>query len=240
MAAALWVRGGGRAECEWGVEQVNFREIFYMPEFLTFFGLTAAGLIFLIWQMRKSKGKAGLLSKQNIDFRPLKLRLGKYSEMLGQQAVPASSLLSSQNSSYSLSSGEHKILLGVLKKIEAKNAVLSAINIFMLTAGTKIYYDMHGSMNSLQRPLFLSMIFFLFILILARVEGNGHLGQRHFNGLRCEPPLEGSLGLGEKMQEALMLDLLKKEALFDFSYRAIAIVFFLSLAIFFLGFFKGF
>ena len=193
--------------------------------------LILALLVFsgMLLMSRIYKKRSGLRRTGMVDFGPLKLRLHKYAVMIGHE--PSSTPLDSNAlvvQNYHLSTGEHKILLGALKKIEAKNAVLSAVNIFLLTVGAKIYYDLVYNLNEWQRPVFLVCLLALFFMLLARVEGNGHLGQRRFNKLREQPVLEGSASLGVSMQEDLMMDLLKKESIFDFSYKVIAAVFFVA------------
>ncbi len=213
---------------------MNWRYIVETQEGHFFLLLMTAGLAGMLLIYRSSKRNVGLF-KSDYDLAALKVRLAKYAEMIGHDpdVVVERNQTGSQN--YFLTTGEHKILLGALKKVEAKNAVLAAINIFLVTMGAKIYYDTHSDMSSVQRPAFLTVLLLLFLLALARVQGNGHLGQRNFSEIRGRSAQEGAAFLGTSMQQALMRDLLMKEAAFDFSYRCIAGVFFAGIIILLLG-----
>lgn len=166
-----------------------------------------------------------LPSRYKYDLGPLYERLELYACLIGHEKFSVQGNAFKKREA--LTEGGHKILLGTLKKIEAKNAVLSAINIFLIAASVNFYAGYGRDLTSCQRVGLLAMIIILFVTLGGRIDGNGHLGQAHFNRLRRRL----GDGVGRKdvpieMQRELMRDLLRKEALFATSFFMIGLVMF--------------
>ena len=137
----------------------------------------------------------------------LKLRLRAYATMhsaygIVQQPSPAAGL--------ELSPQDHAILLGILKKVEAKNATMVAVWSFIvsaLVAGLSFEKDEAFQMTA---ALFIVAVApFLF----AAIGGTRQL-DNHSQATRC---CSGKESYPKVLQRELMNDLLLKEAYFAFS-----------------------
>ncbi|MDF3353282.1 hypothetical protein HKX17_05505 [Sulfitobacter sp. KE34] len=132
-----------------------------------------------------------------------------------------------------LSPGSHKILLGVLKKIEAKNAVAMGV-VFLLLGGM---WSIAGDVRDYDPWLsfaFAAIIGFLVGPLFAGLDGVGHLGQSHYLKLekenrKREPRPEWYMA--QKMQHRLMLDLVAKEYGFQAKIFSIALAVFAVIAL---------
>ena len=109
----------------------------------------------------------------------------------------------------------HKILLGIIKKIEAKNAVLSALTLPWFAVGIAVLGNGAPALNAPSRIMLAAIALFASYLTFIRLDGNNHLGQANFLGIfrRCgeKDKNAGMEPLIIKMQRELMLNLLKKE-----------------------------
>ena len=128
-----------------------------------------------------------------------------------------------------LSPRQHGILLGALKKIEAKNAVLGAVVFFgtALAAGAFLNSE-DGEFVEAQMLLFNLMFIIAILLIVGRIDGAAHLGQRHANAIAMKTRSEQCLA--SNMQRALVQNLLEKEA--GFALSILLIVFTIIAAMF--------
>ncbi|RWR51022.1 hypothetical protein EOW65_05560 [Sinirhodobacter ferrireducens] len=146
------------------------------------------------------------------DFGPLKRRLHAYDQMKRHpkkfcEFVPA------EGDDGLLSGGQHEILLGVLKKVEAKNAVLATFWSIVMAALVAFAFS-----SSCERlgvfPISLVAVCapFLTAILLCAVQLD-QIDANRTLASSCE-----DMVVAQKMQEALMLDLLKKEAAFRFSW----------------------
>jgi hypothetical protein len=126
-----------------------------------------------------------------------------------------------------LSSASHKILLGVLKKIETKNAVTLAVIIFLLGGLLSIFSAVKETDGFL-------VLFYLFIVgflagpLLAGIDGAGHLGQPKYVRLanRCCECCRA-----KDLQKQLLKDLVAKEYAFQITRWIIAAAILAELAL---------
>ncbi len=149
------------------------------------------------------------------DFREVELRLFDYARMkCPNLAEPkrAKNNLTHRPSKTILRPEEHSILLGVLKKAEAKSAVLIVVVIFALP-------NLFSGFSALFNHSWISLALIylvcgaLFALLLAGVDGANHLGQPHFRKKvlkRNDRPI-----CPRELQRELILDMLRKEAVLD-------------------------
>ena len=174
----------------------------------------AATLAVLDFLLQAYKIAFGVRHAKDIDYSLLKARLRHYAFMLeGKKAdvLPQTGLI--------LNGAQHKVLLGIIKKIETKNAVLSAINVFLVLALLRVLVDFqvaqggpwlfYASLSAATAAVF---------LIVARLDGISHLSQTQSSAIilsnRTVAPVE--------MQKALMANLLQKEAVFSMSLYVVA------------------
>ncbi|MGR3632205.1 MAG: hypothetical protein ACU0A8_08835 [Limimaricola soesokkakensis] len=132
-----------------------------------------------------------------------------------------------------LTTGQHEVLLGILKKVEAKNAALTTFWVFGL--GSLLSFSVSNGTILNRNPGFaisLSVLFFPFLV--ASIAGMKQLDQFHLWRLRSDK-LQGGEGLSMRMQMALMLDLRSKELLYRASHLA-AMTFALMASVFFMLF----
>ena len=111
-----------------------------------------------------------------------------------------------------LTVGEHKILLGALKKIEAKNGVLGAVNAAFFTVILGAMNILRDNLDDLGSSLLAFSAILLAFSIVLRVDSNNHLGQRRY--LDNVMLFGGFKDKSGRMQEDLMFNLVKKEAYF--------------------------
>jgi len=149
-------------------------------------------------------------SEQDID--SLKLRLRAYAHMHDPQKSPI--LESKTSGSLILSPEEHKILLGTLKKIEAKNAVLLAATLPTVVITTTIILRLVITPNFFSMGALAGTLAYAIYLVFHRLDGSDHLGQKRF--LKLQRDNYNSLSCTcRRMQYDLMLNLLDKERLFN-------------------------
>lgn len=120
---------------------------------------------------------------------------------------------------YPLTPAQHKILLGITKKIEAKNAVLNAINIALLVLSFNVLVQWKGATVVTQTILVAAITIFT-VLIIGRFDGIAHIAQRRScRDLASKSP-------GTKMQVSLVRDMLQKEFVFAhaFWWMSVALV----------------
>lgn len=163
-------------------------------------------------------------------FRLLKERLDNYGlmqnldpELNGDRTI--NSLLPISSTRPVLSSGSHKILLGVLKKIETKNAVAMSV-VFLLLSGM---WSLAGDVREYGAGFpyaYAAIIGFLVGPLFAGLDGLGHIGQPHYTNL-SKRSSNSDYRSGEfrarQMQQRLMLDLVAKEYGFQAKIGVIAI-----------------
>lgn len=123
-------------------------------------------------------------------------------------------------SEYALLPGGHEVLLGTLKKIESKSAVLSAILVFAI--GAFLTYGFAGGDDDENiRKSFASGVTFLLLFPLwFSFVGIRHLDSRSISDIGSEPRKKLAL----RLQTDLMKDLLLKEYGFRFSLNASGVV----------------
>lgn len=112
-----------------------------------------------------------------------------------------------------LEQGAHDVLLGTLKKIETKSAVLTTIIVFALGIMINAAYsdgDSYDGYGLLAVALAAHLVFPLYFSFV----GIRQLDQRHFEPLRSQDEEKVAVLL----QRALMGDLLQKERAFRFSW----------------------
>ncbi|MEP3674101.1 hypothetical protein [Sulfitobacter sp.] len=104
---------------------------------------------------------------------------------------------------------EHDILLGILKKSEAKNAVVLVIAIFALPFLIGVLLPLTGHSVGGRAVLFFAMGF-LASTLFGGFLGANHLGQHHYRTVISSK--NASSIRGRELQVALIEDALKKEA----------------------------
>ena len=152
------------------------------------------------------------LFAEDPDFGPLKRRLQAY-VMMKRGPGNLFEMVPNEFGDGLLSGEQHEVLLGVLKKVEAKNAVLATFWSIVMAALVAFAFS-RSSTDSYMLPTVLIVVCapFLMSILYCAVQ----LDQIHANRT-----LAGScddVTVAKKMQEALMHDLLKKEAAFRFSF----------------------
>jgi hypothetical protein len=111
-----------------------------------------------------------------------------------------------------LSPEAHEILLGVLKKVEAKSAVLLTVVIFLL-AGLLPEGSEFSEKGVLTFFIYWASIGFLVGPLWSAIHGAGHLGQPHYAKMSKKV---ARIIRPKEMQRCLILDLVSKE----YSFRA--------------------
>ena len=122
------------------------------------------------------------------------------------------------NSRPFLNSASHGILLGVFKKIEAKNAVIHAVSILLLGSALSLATNV-VPLDTILVKFYLFIVGFLVGLLLGGMDGAGHLGQPHYVAFvertftrttrrtpKCRP---------KDLQHKLLRDLVMKEYAFQ-------------------------
>lgn len=113
-----------------------------------------------------------------------------------------------------LSRNQHRILLGILKKTEAKSATIATLVIFALAAiVTILTSDTKLGIAPASALYFTAGI--LALLLISSVDAAGHLGQRDYNRLakKTSQPIRG-----RELQKQLMRDAIKKEERYSASW----------------------
>jgi len=181
---------------------------------LIFIGLL--GVAAFCWHLGRYQG-------QGLDV--LRNRLSCYAEMklpIGTSALPEGSKNGAICGYTRLTVDQHAILLGILKKVEAKNASLFRALTFIATVTIAV----SGTsdilcLNSLTMGGFL---FACIPLIFASLRGMRQLDQWDFRVLsRC------TSNVTDRMQRDLCHDLLVKEACYGFAYRGSYLLIFAGL-----------
>lgn len=125
-----------------------------------------------------------------------------------------------------LTQDQHDILLGVLKKIEAKSAMIAAVFVFGLGVAAGLLKDAEGV--SCQRSIQSIICGVLAAMVLASLNNAAHLGQPHFRRLYKKTDRQV---VGRELQRSLIEDALVKESIFSSLYGfvvLVAILFFVS------------
>lgn len=123
---------------------------------------------------------------------------------------------------------QHKILLGILKKIEAKWVALATILIFALSAIVTVIVAANIELITILMLHCASGI--LAALLVASADGAYHLGQPHFNRLSRGNDFRI---LGRELQIDLIRDAVKKERRFEITrYLLVAVLFIIFMALF--------
>lgn len=131
---------------------------------------------------------------------------------------------------------EHEVLLGMLKKIEGKNASLAVVLVF-LSGG--VITASGSNMGDLVMVMAAPLLLLLLPLLISALLGMRHVGDGHFLKLSKRLSLEGVgssdfKAFAEEMQKNLMYDLYMKERVFQFAWIgaiAVTVVFFISLVL---------
>ncbi|MPL71191.1 hypothetical protein SDC9_16964 [bioreactor metagenome] len=120
---------------------------------------------------------------------------------------------------YQLTAGGHEVLLGTLKKIEAKSAVLSTILVFAI--GAFLAYGFSGGDDHVSKKMFAAGVIVLLLLPL----GFSFVGIRHLDVVTISDAgeLSGQC-LASRLQTDLVKDLSLKEYGFRFSLNASGVV----------------
>jgi hypothetical protein len=128
-------------------------------------------------------------------------------------------------SANNLSASAHKILLGVLKKIEAKNSVLLAVVVFWLAAMLRMAgYLIGEDISVLTQVFYFSAVGGLIGVLLSRIDGANHIGFERFRQLSKKYSPEKDAVCAREMQTDLLGNLIEKEAGFSGSTRSIFVV----------------
>ena len=164
------------------------------------------------------KGLNGLYGGNSL-YDEVKIRMDCYADLLGLN----DNVNSFTPSGAILSVGQHKILLGTLKKIEAKNGVLGAVNAAFLTLVVAYVTAFRASLDQREEMLLVVVAGLLVSNIILRVDGNSHLGQGRFRKIRKSSLF--AVSLRKKMQEDLIKNLVEKEAYFHYSVLMLGLAF---------------
>ena len=113
-----------------------------------------------------------------------------------------------------LSCNQHRILLGILKKTEAKSATVATIVIFALAAIVTILTSEIRLDKAPASALYFTAGILALLLILS-VDAAGHLGQRDYN--RLTKKVSQSIR-GRELQKQLVRDAIKKEEQYSASW----------------------
>jgi len=193
----------------------------YLSLLCLFLGLIfSSGLV--VYHIRKAR----CALKEKSSFKLLVDRLNNYSLLKGGQCSGENCVLNleARNCGIArefpypparpiLAPPSHEVLLGVLKKIEAKSAALAGVIIFLLASMLAGGYDIASSTSSPQymRLLFWFTTGFLVGPLVSVIDGAGHLGQPHY--VKKSKKVATHIRARE-MQKWLMVDLVVKEYAF--------------------------
>ena len=140
------------------------------------------------------------------NFHDLDIRLKAYAKLKGALA----------------SETEHEVLLGTLKKIEAKNVGLTTFWIFLITSILLVATSGDFLEIFWLRPLLLTSAFLTIPFLISSIQGLKQLDQISTNkAIEAEKSLcscDKIDRIAKQMQEDLKTDLLKKETAYRFSY----------------------
>lgn len=155
------------------------------------------------------------------DFQPLVRRIKAYTAL-----KPCPVCSDAQDAGAALTGAEHEVLLGILKKVEAKNAVLAtfwSIAVAVVVAiGVSVDFK-EAAMKYEFFCLFAVLVPFLISIVVAAKQ----LDQISTNRILARHSDEQAIR--REMQEALMKDLLDKEAAFRFGWYGAAATSLLSI-----------
>lgn len=202
---------------------MNWPHLFYQYDWLINASALIAGLLisagWVVWCT--IRGKCKLKEKRYLSL--LKERLDFYSMLLNENPNPANDSEITKYLEYApvrpiLGSGSHKILLGVLKKVETKNGVVLAVTILLLGGMISISTTVMNSSELLQAT-YLFIVGFLVGPLVSAIDGAGHLGQPRYISL-VERSCSKSIRTAQKcrmrdMQKELLVDLVSKEYAFQ-------------------------
>lgn len=165
--------------------------------------------------------------------RDVRTRLNAYAR-LKPRVQPASARYRSHSASL-LSAGAHEVLLGTLKKVEAKNASLATILVFVASifANPVVVFTKHDGLSEFQGLFFkfalIPMGPLVAVLIAASVWGMRQIDNSAFYHLWDRRTFSGPIT--EKLQSDLIDDLIFKERLFKVCFiSAIGVLLYLALA----------
>lgn len=189
------------------------------------FGIVSAIVAFFyIWCYSRCKLR-DCLEGRGEDYLFLKLRLQRFAELLGLVEFERDARICDAGSPIGvLTSSQHKILLGILKKIEAKNTVLVATTALSLAIMGQYYFNSY-----LVNPVCQLHGWGLFVAIGllagtigARIDGASHVDQ--FDFVLIEKKFSCPQDQLTMLQQSLMRDLILKEARFRASIHILSVV----------------
>lgn len=191
------------------------------------------GLITATVTIHRSK-KHEICLAENDNYRSIRERLSAYAMMKNQCATlyhPPTNSLSFVPSGMMLASDQHDILLGVLKKIEAKSTVMVVLVVFTLPFLFSQTNELRGDSEAIKFLVHLAAGI-LGGMLLVGADGAAHIGQPHFREYiepRCCFPIRG-----RELQRTLIHDMLGKEAAFNTSF-SLAKFLFILFALIYIG-----
>ena len=168
--------------------------------------LACSAVSFVLYCLRQNEVK---LAEED-SYNQLRQRLSAYALMQWPCATeyhPPKNNISFVPSAMLICESQHKILLGILKKAEAKSAVMVVAVIFAIPALENMIWDFVKCSIFASALVAFSAGIFTSLLIFG-VLGAVHLGQPHFRKLSKEKRVSI---LGRELQRALMHDMLRKE-----------------------------
>ena len=149
-------------------------------------------------------------SKDVASIDAIRLRMAAYAEL-----KPALNTKNLTKRRAILSADQHEVLLGTLKKVEHKNAILVTVTIFALSV---LVAAQIGVGVSTQMKDVFTIFTFSFILPLCRAfSGFVQLDQRNFRRLEVTTVSTAAWNL----QRSLLIDLMRKEFAFRFAFISV-------------------
>lgn len=177
------------------------------------------------------------LDRNKSNLRALKRRLHVYSVLSGERTIVGVKKFSRCE----LSSSEHRVLLGILKKIETKNGILAAVSALVFTVSVSTIPAIVSELSSEagvsntasenflfphQNEIFLGVVLGIgFMIMAALIVGLGHISNSRHMKLHKIHACDDCLAVA--MQKDLMKDLLLKESRFALAKWGLVIVLFL-------------
>jgi len=155
------------------------------------------------------------------DYGPIKQRMEAYSRLKGKlETEPHCELChiklkSEKCNSYELTPGAHEVLLGTLKKIESKNAILLTILLFSLSLFSGAVLSANLNEEGVKNMAYLVMAL-LILPLLCSFRGIRQIDQSDFPCKGISDQARDS----KRLQSELMGDLISKERAFKFSEMA--------------------
>lgn len=184
------------------------------------FGIGAATITLVRFYCAKAK----VVKEENSSkYARVRARLTAYERMKNcRESDTCSSVESSVSEANCclLSPNQHDILLGILKKIEAKFTAFAVVIIFAFSITTNLMPEALGQ-NKLSMPPFAAAVGIMVAMIWASLEGANHLGQRHFVNLALKDDECSEI---RELQRSLIHDMLKKESMYDQYFQLAKVV----------------